>query len=59
MWSWSYDNVTTYPIMPMPTKEEKRLEKKNINGKEILVSVEVEVHPHQKHQFLFPGKELR
>ncbi|THH14136.1 hypothetical protein EW146_g6155 [Bondarzewia mesenterica] len=57
--SWSYDNVLTYPIMPMPKRKEIRFEKHVVNGETKIVEVEVEVQPQMKRLFLFPGKEVR
>ncbi|KAI0036531.1 hypothetical protein K488DRAFT_40846 [Vararia minispora EC-137] len=56
--SWSYDNVRTYDIMPMPTssRKEKRLEQRVVDGKPVLVEVEVEVELPLKRLFLFPAK---
>ncbi|RDB17853.1 hypothetical protein Hypma_000847 [Hypsizygus marmoreus] len=53
--SWSYDNIKTYPIMPLPirTKKEKRIEKKVVDGKEVEVEVEIEVEEKLKRLFLF------
>ncbi|TCD62878.1 hypothetical protein EIP91_006261 [Steccherinum ochraceum] len=54
--SWSYSDLLTYPIMQLPPKKEKRLERRVVDGKEVEVEVEVEVHPERKRLFLFPGK---
>ncbi|KAF9488679.1 hypothetical protein BDN71DRAFT_1435968 [Pleurotus eryngii] len=50
---WSYDNVMTYPIMKLPPKKVKHLEKRVINGVEQQVEVEVEVEEVRKKLFLF------
>ncbi|KAH7921766.1 hypothetical protein BV22DRAFT_1018699 [Leucogyrophana mollusca] len=57
--SWSYDNMKTYPVMPMasPPKREKRMEKRIVDGKEKEVEVEVEIVQPLKRLFLFNGKE--
>jgi len=55
--AWSYDNVLTYPCMAPPTRTEKRLEKRVVDGVEREVEVEVELP--LKRLFLFPGKEVR
>ncbi|KAH7912556.1 hypothetical protein BJ138DRAFT_1004241 [Hygrophoropsis aurantiaca] len=55
--SWSYDNMKTYPVMPLPSKKEKRLEKRLVDGKEQEVEIEVEVVQPLKRLFLFNGKE--
>ncbi|THH20021.1 hypothetical protein EW146_g1255 [Bondarzewia mesenterica] len=55
---WSYGNVLTYPLMPMPNKEIK-FERRVVNGKTKIIEVEVEVQPQMKRLFLFPGKEVR
>ncbi|KAF9013525.1 hypothetical protein BDQ17DRAFT_1387048 [Cyathus striatus] len=52
--SWSYDNLKTYPIMQLPPKKEKRLEKHIVDGKEVEVEVEVIVEQRRKRLFLFP-----
>jgi hypothetical protein len=57
--SWSYDNVKTYPIMPIPPKKEKRIEKRIVDGEEVDIEVEVEVFAPLKRLFLFAGKETR
>jgi hypothetical protein len=57
--SWSYDNVTTYPVMPMPPRKEIRYERRVIDGVTTVVETEVEVQPQMKRLFLFPGKERR
>jgi len=57
--SWSYDNVTTYPVMPMPRRKETRYERRVVNGVATVVETEVEVQPELKRLFLFPGKERR
>lgn len=57
--SWSYDNVPTYPIMPMPAKKEVRRETRVVDGVPKVVEVEVEVPNQMKRLFLFPGKEIR
>jgi len=57
--SWSYDNMTTYPVMPMPSRKEIRYERRTIDGVTTVVETEVEVQPQMKRLFLFPGKERR
>jgi hypothetical protein len=57
--SWSYDNVTTYPVMPMPRRKEIRYERRVVDGVATVVETEVEVQPELKRLFLFPGKERR
>ena len=57
--SWSYDNVTTYPVMPMPPRKEIRYERRVVDGVTTVVETEVEVQPQLKRLFLFPGKERR
>jgi hypothetical protein len=57
--SWSYDNVTTYPVMPMPRRKETRYERRVVDGVATVVETEVEVQPELKRLFLFPGKERR
>ena len=57
--SWSYDNMTTYPVMPMPPRKEIRYERRVVNGVTTVVETEVEVQPELKRLFLFPGKERR
>lgn len=57
--SWSYDNVPTYPVMPMPAKKEVRRETRVVDGVPKVVEVEVEVPNQMKRLFLFPGKEVR
>jgi hypothetical protein len=57
--SWSYDNMTTYPVMPMPPRKEIRYERRVVNGVTTVVETEVEVQPQLKRLFLFPGKERR
>ena len=55
--AWSYDNVLTYPCMMPPTRTEKRVERRVIDGVEQEVEVEIELP--LKRLFLFPGKEVR
>ncbi|KAF8501042.1 hypothetical protein F5888DRAFT_1801566 [Russula emetica] len=57
--SWSYDNVTTYPVMPMPRRKETRYERRVVDGVATVMETEVEVQPELKRLFLFPGKERR
>lgn len=57
--SWSYDNMTTYPVMPMPPRKEIRYERRVVDGVTTVVETEVEVQPQVKRLFLFPGKERR
>ncbi|THH08748.1 hypothetical protein EW146_g8894 [Bondarzewia mesenterica] len=54
---WSYDNVLTYPLMPMPKRKEIKFERHVVNGMTKIVEVEIEVQPQMKRLFLFPGKE--
>ncbi|THG97265.1 hypothetical protein EW026_g4703 [Hermanssonia centrifuga] len=54
--SWSYKDQT-YPIMQLPPKREKRIERRMVDGVERDVVVEVMVVPERKRLFLFPGKE--
>ncbi|KAH8096994.1 hypothetical protein BXZ70DRAFT_1065753 [Cristinia sonorae] len=54
--SWSYSDLLTYPIMELPFKKEKRIEKRVVGGKEVEIEVEVEIIPERKRLFLFPGK---
>jgi hypothetical protein len=53
--SWSYDNVVTYDIMPVPPKKVKKMEKQIqiIDGEEVEVQVEVEVYEPLKRLFNF------
>ncbi|KAF8964359.1 hypothetical protein BDZ97DRAFT_1816100 [Flammula alnicola] len=51
--SWSYDNVQTYDIMPIPPKKVKKMEKRIVDGEEREVEVEVEEYPERKRLFLF------
>ncbi|KAF9468528.1 hypothetical protein BDZ94DRAFT_1279631 [Collybia nuda] len=53
--SWSYDNVRTYPVMRMPQKTVKRMEKRVVDGVETEVEVEVVVDEPLKRLFLFPA----
>jgi len=55
--SWSYDNLKTYPVMQLPPKKEKRVQKKMVDGVEVDYEVEVEVVEPMKRLFLFPGRE--
>ncbi|KAF8272167.1 hypothetical protein EI94DRAFT_1697541 [Lactarius quietus] len=57
--SWSYDNMTTYPVMPMPPRKEIHYERRVVDGVTTVVETEVEVQPQLKRLFLFPGKERR
>ncbi|KAH9980328.1 hypothetical protein BGW80DRAFT_1454822 [Lactifluus volemus] len=57
--SWSYDNMITYPVMPMPPRKEFRYERRVVDGVTTVVETEVEVQSQQKRLFLFPGKERR
>jgi len=58
--SWSYDNLVTYPIMQLPPKKEKRVERRFVDGVEKEVEIEVELPPAPlKRLFLFPGKDVR
>lgn len=49
----------TFPILQLPPKKEKRIERRVIDGEERDVEVEVEVVQPLKRLFLFPGKEVR
>ncbi|KAF5360585.1 hypothetical protein D9756_004719 [Leucocoprinus leucothites] len=51
--SWSYDNLKTYDLMPMPSKKEKRTQISIVDGKEVRVEYEVEVQQPLKRLFLF------
>ncbi|KZT23461.1 hypothetical protein NEOLEDRAFT_546782 [Neolentinus lepideus HHB14362 ss-1] len=55
--TWSYDNLLTYPAMPLPVKKVKRKERRVVDGEEREVEVEVDVC-EPKRLFLFPGKEV-
>ena len=55
--SWSYNKLKTNPVMQLPPKKEKRVEKKGVDGVEVDVEVEVEVVEPMKRLFLFPGRE--
>ncbi|TFK52456.1 hypothetical protein OE88DRAFT_1734444 [Heliocybe sulcata] len=55
--TWSYDNLLTYPAMPLPVKKVKRKERRVVDGEERDVEVEVDVC-EPKRLFLFPGKEV-
>jgi hypothetical protein len=53
-WSWSYDNLdSTYPVMQLPPKKVKQMQKQIVNGEEREVEVEVEVVAQRKRLFLF------
>ena len=56
--SWSYDNVKTYDIMPIPPKKVKKMEKRIVDGEEKEVEVEVEVYEERKRLFLFPPTRI-
>ncbi|KDR82793.1 hypothetical protein GALMADRAFT_134348 [Galerina marginata CBS 339.88] len=56
--SWSYDNVKTYEIMPIPPKKVKKMEKQVVNGQEKEVEVEVEVFEERKRLFLFAPSRI-
>lgn len=51
--SWSYDNSCskTYPIMPIPEKREKRMERQTVNGVQVDVEVEVLLEPKKLFNF--------
>ena len=51
--SWSYDNFDTYPVMQLPPKKVKQMQKQIVNGEEREVEVEVEVMAERKRLFLF------
>ncbi|KAF9521941.1 hypothetical protein CPB83DRAFT_900097 [Crepidotus variabilis] len=51
--TWSYDGVTTYPIMQLPPKKITRIERRVVDGEECDVEVEVEVYEKKKCLFLF------
>ncbi|KAH9480313.1 hypothetical protein JR316_0006911 [Psilocybe cubensis] len=51
--SWSYDNVKTYDMMPIPLKKVKKMEKRIVDGVEVEEEVEVEVYEEPKRLFLF------
>ncbi|KAH9949843.1 hypothetical protein B0H21DRAFT_70272 [Amylocystis lapponica] len=59
MRSWSYADTMTYPIMQLPPKKEKRIERRIVDGEERDVEVEVEIVKPLKRLFLFPDKEVR
>ncbi|THH30540.1 hypothetical protein EUX98_g3654 [Antrodiella citrinella] len=54
--SWSYSDLLTYPIMQLPAKKEKRIERRIVDGQMVDVEVEVEVFPERKRLFNFPAK---
>ena len=49
--SWSYDNFNTYPVMQLPPKKVKQMQKQIVDGKECEVEVEVEVVEERKCLF--------
>ena len=51
--SWSYDNFNTYPVMQLPPKKVKQMQKQVVDGKEYDVEVEVEVVEERKCLFKF------
>ncbi|KAF8807136.1 hypothetical protein BYT27DRAFT_7100236 [Phlegmacium glaucopus] len=51
--SWSYDNFKTYPVMQLPPKKVKQMQKQIIDGEEREVEVEVEVVEERKRLFIF------
>ncbi|KAJ3489985.1 hypothetical protein NLI96_g1741 [Meripilus lineatus] len=54
--SWSYSDLATYPILQLPPKKEIKYEKQIIDGKEMVVPVEVDAPTHRKRLFLFNPK---
>lgn len=53
--SWSYDNLKTYPIMQLPPKIVKRIERQIVDGVEVEVEIEEVVEEPRKRLFLFPA----
>ncbi|EDR13693.1 uncharacterized protein LACBIDRAFT_292504 [Laccaria bicolor S238N-H82] len=53
--SWSYDNLRTYPIMKLPPKIVKRMERQIVDGVEVEVEIEEVVEEPRKRLFLFPA----
>ncbi|KAL9710996.1 hypothetical protein Ac2012v2_005536 [Leucoagaricus gongylophorus] len=53
--SWSYDNLKTYDLMPMPSTKEKRTKISIVDGSEVRVEYEVDSHKPLKRLFLFPS----
>lgn len=53
--SWSYDNLKTYDLMPMPSTKEKRTRISIVDGKEVRVEYEVDTPQPLKRLFLFPS----
>ena len=51
--SWSYDNFKTYPVMQLPPKKVKQMQKQIVDGEECEVEVEVEVVEKRKCLFKF------
>ena len=51
--SWSYDNFRTYPVMQLPPKKVKQIQKQIVDGQECEVEVEVEVFEERKCLFKF------
>ncbi|KAF9488678.1 hypothetical protein BDN71DRAFT_1512838 [Pleurotus eryngii] len=51
--SQSYDNFMTYPIMKLPPKKVKRIEKRVVDGVKQQVEVEVEVNVEEVRKKLF------
>jgi len=51
--SWSYDNFRTYPVMQLPPKKVKQIQKQIVDGQECEVEVEVEVVEERKCLFKF------
>jgi len=51
--SWSYDNFKTYPVMQLPPKKVRQIQKQIVDGQECEVEVEVEVMEERKCLFKF------
>lgn len=51
--SWSYDNFKTYPVMQLPLKKVKQIQKQIINGQVCEVEVEIEMEEERKCLFNF------
>jgi hypothetical protein len=53
---WSYDGMQTYPVLKLPPKKQIRILIKIVDGEEVEVETEVEVHEKPKKLFLFAPK---
>ena len=53
---WSYDNMQTYPVLKLPLKKQTQILTKIVDGEEVEVETEVEVHDKLKKLFLFAPK---